>query len=213
MQQVKIIIDNRERNAQIISCLKSKNVILEFRQMPVGDYILSDRVCVERKTESDLQGSIINARLFDQLDRLRQSFEKPIVIIEADMGGFNLGDNAMLGIVASIYLDYNMPILLCSNAQDTANTIYSIAAREQSDNKREPRLIGIKRAYSDYQWQILVLRSIPGIGEKLAGEMLRHFGSVRNVANASPNELMGVEKIGKKKAQRIWEVLNKEINN
>ncbi len=213
MHQVKIIMDNRERNEEILSCLKSKGVLIEYGQMPVGDYALSERVCIERKTESDLQNSVINSRLFDQLERLRQSFEKPMLVIEHDSAGFNLGANVMLGLVASLYLDYGIQVIHSKGPADTADIICAIASREQRANVNEPRLVGIKRAYSDYQWQILVLRSIPGVGEKLARDMLKRFKSIRAIANANVKDLSEIEKIGKKKAQRIWEVLNKEINN
>lgn len=210
MQHVKIIIDNRERNRDIISRLESKGAIIELKQAPVGDYIVSDRVCIERKTESDLQGSVINARLFDQLDRLNKSFEKPILILETDNYGFGLGDNIMLGILASVYLDHNIQIMWSDGTQDTADIIYALAAREQTRKGKEPKLVGIKRAYSDYQWQTLILCSIPGVGPKLARELIKKFKNIRNIANAQEKELMLVEKIGKKKAQRIYEILNKE---
>lgn len=213
MQQVKIIMDNRERNEGILLCLKSKDVIIEHRQMPVGDYVLSERVCIERKTESDLQNSVINSRLFDQLDRLKHSFEKPILLIERDEIGFSLGENVMLGLIASLYIDYGVQVIYSKGPADTVDIICAIASREQHAKGKMPRLVGLKRAYSDYQWQMLVLRSIPGVGEKLAGDMLKRFKSIRAIAHAEVEELMEVEKIGKKKAQRIWEVLNKEINN
>ncbi len=210
MQQVKIIIDNRERNSEIISRLESKDAQIELKQAPVGDYIVSDRVCIERKTHSDLQGSVINARLFDQLDRLGKSFEKPILILEMDEHGFNLGDNIMLGILASVYLDHNVQVMWSKGPRDTADIIYALAAREQVKNKREPRLVGIKRAYTDYQWQTLILCSIPGVGPKLARDLIKKFKNIRSIANAQEKELMLVEKIGKKKAHRIYEVLNSE---
>ena len=52
-----------------------------------------------------------------------------------------------------------------------------------------------------------VLRALPGVGEKLAEELLKKFGSIENIAKASEEELMEVEKLGKKKAKRIVEVL------
>ncbi len=210
MQQVKIIMDNRERNQEILSRLELKNAELEFKQLPVGDYIVSDRVCIERKTESDLKSSVINARLFDQLERLKKSFEKPILILETSESGFELGRNILLGVISSLYLDYNVQLILSSDAQETADIIYAIAAREQTDKKKQPRLVGLKRAYNDYQWQMLVLCSIPGVGQTLARDLLKKFKTVKSVANATTKELMEVDKIGKKKAQRIYDILNSE---
>ncbi|MFP3279068.1 MAG: helix-hairpin-helix domain-containing protein [Candidatus Micrarchaeota archaeon] len=72
------------------------------------------------------------------------------------------------------------------------------------------RLIGTKRAFTNEEWQKLILSSIPGVGPKLAYELLKEFKSIKNVVNASVDELMRVDKIGKKKASRIHEILNFE---
>ncbi|MBW9219989.1 hypothetical protein KKP89_00920, partial [Methanothermococcus sp. SCGC AD-155-N22] len=47
----KIVIDHREKN---IGKLLFERAELEFKNLEFGDYILSDRVVVERKTSEDL---------------------------------------------------------------------------------------------------------------------------------------------------------------
>lgn len=210
MQEAKVIIDNRERNLDIIGGLENNGIELVFAQNPVGDYILSDRICVERKTTSDLEGSIINTRLFDQLERLKASFEKPILIIEGSNFDFRLNGNVILGTILAVYLDYGIPVIWSGDAIETADILSSIAKREQQHKEREPRLVGIKKAYSEYGWQQLILSSVPGVGPKLARNMLGHFKSIKNIVNADVKELMNVEKIGRKKAERIFEILNSE---
>ncbi|MDE1856129.1 MAG: hypothetical protein KGH49_02755 [Candidatus Micrarchaeota archaeon] len=206
--QPKVIIDNRERNLQIIQGLEQSGVELSFAQLPVGDYILSNRVCVERKTSSDLEGSIINARLFDQLERLKASFEKPILLIEGN--DFRMNANVILGTTLKVYLDYNMPVVWSTDALETADILATISRREQVHKQHEPRLVGIKKAYTEDQWQLLILGSIPGVGTKLAHNMLKHFRSIRNIALADVAELAKIEKIGEKKAARIYQILNTE---
>jgi Fanconi anemia group M protein len=51
---------------------------------------------------------------------------------------------------------------------------------------------------------------LPGIGTGLAKPMLKHFKSVKNVINAEQKELEKVEKIGKKKAERIRDIVDRE---
>ncbi len=213
MQGAKVIIDNRERNLDIIDGLQNSGIELVFAQNPVGDYILSDRVCVERKTTSDLEGSIINSRLFDQLDRLKNSFEKPMVIIENNGEGYRLTGNVILGAILAVYLDYGIQVIWSSDALETADILATIAKREQDGKQREPRLVGLKKAHSEYEWQLLILNSIPGVGTKLAKNMLANFKSIKNIVNADTKELMKVEKIGKKKAERIFEILNSEYES
>ncbi|HVA82750.1 MAG TPA: ERCC4 domain-containing protein [Candidatus Aquilonibacter sp.] len=208
MEAPKVIIDNRERNLEIIEGLENNGLTLNFAQLPVGDYILSDRICVERKTSSDLEGSVINGRLFEQLERLRASFEKPMLVIEGN--GFKLPSSVILGTALKIYIDYGIPILWSESAMETADILSAISRREQEHKAHEPRIQGLKKAHTEEEWQIHILGSIPGVGMKLAKNLLDHFKSIRNIALADVEELTKIEKIGKKKAQRIYEILNKE---
>ncbi|MDE1804300.1 MAG: hypothetical protein KGH59_00750 [Candidatus Micrarchaeota archaeon] len=213
MQGARIIIDNRERNLNIIEGLEKNGIDLSFAQLPVGDYILSDRICVERKTSSDLEGSIINARLFDQLERLRASFEKPMLLVEGNGTGYRLNGNVILGTTLKAYLDYGIQVLWSGDAVETADLLSAISKREQEHKSHEPKLVGIKRAYTERQWQLLILSSIPGVGTKLARNLLSEFKSIKSIANAEIVQLAEVEKIGKKKAERIFEILNTEYQS
>ncbi|MDE1845970.1 MAG: hypothetical protein KGH53_01670 [Candidatus Micrarchaeota archaeon] len=208
MDSPKVIVDNRERNLEIIEGLENNGMALSFAQLPVGDYILSDRICVERKTSSDLEGSVMSGRLFEQLDRLRSSFEKPMLVIEGN--GFRLGSSVILGTALKIYIEYGIPILWSESAMETADILSAISKREQEHKSHEPRMQGLKKAYTEDQWQLLILSSIPGVGTKLAKNLLEHFKSIKNIVMADTEELTKIEKIGKKKAQRIYEILNSE---
>jgi ERCC4-type nuclease len=212
MRQLKMIVDNRERNFEILEGLEEQGVEMTFAQLPVGDYIISDRICVERKTVSDFEGSIINSRLFDQVKRLHESFAKPILLIEGSRDEARLSSNVMLGTIMKLYVDYNTQVVISSDEQETAYILSRFAEHEQNEEKREPRLVGLKKAYTDDQWQIFILSSIPGIGVKLAKKLISHFKTVRGVASASVDDLVEVEKIGKKKAERIYSILNAEFD-
>ena len=211
MQCFKIIVDNRERNLDILQTLSDSGMDLSFAQLPVGDYIVSDRICVERKTVSDFESSIIDNRLFEQLGRLNESFDKPILIIEGSESDHRLGTNVIIGTILKLYLDYNVQVIKSGSAEETAVILSKFAEREQTDKKKEPRLMGIKRARTMYQWQILMLSSVPGIGPNIAHGLLEHFKTIRSVAVADVEDLMEVEKIGKKKAEGIYRIINSEF--
>lgn len=211
MHAPKIIIDNRERNMDLIGALSDSGMDISFAQLPVGDYIVSDRMCIERKTVSDFESSIMSNRLFEQLDRLRRSFEKPVLIIEGGQEEHRLGDNVVTGAILKLYTDYGVLALHSRDPGHTAAMLSKFAERELEADRKEPMLTGIKKAYTTYQWQALILGSIPGIGPAIAHNLIAHFKTIRNVATADPKELAKVEKIGKKKAERIYEILNAEF--
>src|SRR3712207_8568162 len=53
-------------------------------QLPVGDYVLSDRVVVERKTGADLAASIKDRRLFEQIERLGEAYPAVVLVVEGE---------------------------------------------------------------------------------------------------------------------------------
>jgi len=206
-----MIVDNRERNIEILEGLSQLGVELSFAQLPIGDYILSERICVERKTVRDFEGSIMNARLFDQIDRMNLVFQKPILLIEGDDSEFMLQPNVVLGTIISLYTDHNIQVIRSRTFDETVAVLAKLAEREQKKKNSEPRIVGSKRAYTNSQWQVLILGSMPGIGPKLAKLLITQFKTIKNVVSASTEELRKVNKIGKKKAAKIHELLNEEF--
>lgn len=212
MQETKIIVDNRERNLTIAEGLAANGVNVTIAQLPVGDYIISERMCVERKTTGDFESSIMDTRLFDQAERLQKSFEKALLIIEGSPSDFNLGKNIITGTILKLYTNFNVQVLFSSDSDETAYILSKLAEKEQIADQKEPRLLGHKKAFTINQWQTLILSSVPGVGPTLAKNLIKHFKTLRNVVLAEPEELMEVEKIGKKKAERIYEILNTEFS-
>ncbi len=50
----------------------------------VGDYILTPEICVERKSVSDLIGSLQNGRLYNQATSMTRFYARPMLLIEFD---------------------------------------------------------------------------------------------------------------------------------
>ena len=59
-------------------------VSLELKQLPVADYILSERVGIERKSAQDFNDSIKDGRLFNELIELKNNFVRPVLLLEGD---------------------------------------------------------------------------------------------------------------------------------
>ena len=58
--------------------------------------------------------------------------------------------------------------------------------------------------------QEYLVSALPSIGPALAKDLLRKFGNVLSVMNASTNDLTSVEKVGPKKATEIQRVLTEK---
>ena len=85
--------------------------------------------------------------------------------------------------------------------------IKRIAIREQSGEKTNIQIRTDKKPVSLWEQQLFIVESLPAIGPVNAKNLLEHFGSVEKVFNASENELMEVEGIGKITAQSIRKVI------
>ena len=138
---LEIYIDHRERGTSIIRKLLEKNVDLKQATLPVGDFILSNDVAIERKTTNDFSQTLIRGDLFPQLIKLKETYAKPLLLIEGEnIFNSSISSNAIFGAISSIIVDYNIPILYTSNEEETLSLILTIAKREQFERKSKPTI-------------------------------------------------------------------------
>ena len=178
-------------------------------QLESADYIVSGKVRVELKKIPDFVASIIDGRLLGQVKDLRTNFEKAVLIIggEEDIYSVrNVHANAIRGMLASIVLDFHVPVLYTKNPKDTAGLLAVMAKREQ-DTARDFSYHEKKPQTMQEQQEFLV-SAFPGVGVMMARNLLNYFGSIKSVVNASKEELQAVEGIGEKISERIFSLLN-----
>jgi len=210
---ITVLADHRERSSGVLKVLRElDDVVVIVKELPVGDYVVSDRVAIERKSSSDFVQSIIDGRLFEQAAKLSEHFARPVVIVEGEeiYAVRNVHPNAIRGAIASLALDYGIPVIFTRNERETAAYIRALARREQLDLNREPRIRGEKRILSLPEMQRFIVESLPFVGPKLARQLLKHFGTVERVFTASERELAQVDGIGPKRAKEIRRVLTEE---
>jgi Fanconi anemia group M protein len=203
-----IIADTREFNSEVVRELSRKGLIVESQQLDVADYVLSDRLAVERKEVSDFIHSLMDGRLFSQLKMLKGAYINPILVIEGEglftRGGVN--QNAIFGALASIITDFNISVILTNDDTETANLLTMMARREIA----EGRLVGIrgeKVTMSKREQQQFIIEGLPGVSATLAQRLLAHFGSVKAVMDADEKQLSEVKGIGETIAKGIVETV------
>lgn len=210
-EKLQIYADRREIRSGVARILESAGADVILTTLEVGDYIVSDRVAIERKTDIDFLDSIIDKdrNIFLQLSDLARTYDRPVLIIEGGnlYAARQIHPNAIRGVLASIATDFGIPIISTRDAEDTAALIQVIAKREQMDEKRTPTPHGRKTAMTLSEQQEYIVSSISNIGPVAARKLLHHFGNVEGVMRAGADELMEVESIGPKTAQRIREVI------
>jgi Fanconi anemia group M protein len=179
-------------------------------ELPVGDVVCSDRVCIERKTCDDFVDSFINRDIFGQVIDMIRAYPRSIMILEGDsiFGIRNISPEALRGSQAGLAVGMRVPIISTKNVAQTAALAVTIARREQFRMKRSVSMHGKRSNMTMPQRQIYVVSAIgDGVGVVVAEDLLKHFRSVQAVMNASIDELMEVKGVGQKIAEKIHEIV------
>jgi len=169
-------------------------------------------VAVERKTAQDFVASIIDPQrnLFRQISDLAKSYDRPVLILEGrDLYSRQINPNSIRGAMASIAIDYGVPIIPTEDQNETAAVISMLAKREQSEG-HEPKAHGHKTARTLKEQQEYLVSAMPSVGPSVARNLLKHFGSVEAVMTATFEELQEADLVGPKIAQRIREIVSEQ---
>jgi len=209
LENLRIVVDDREKKSGIPDLLKSVGLNIEMKTLPIGDYIVAPETIVERKSIRDLMASVFDGRLFDQCTRLKEHFEHPIVLMEGNVDEIEeIMDNPLIfyGAISTVVLDFKIPVIPTPSAAHTAKLLVSMCSRK--DASKGPFLKKIKKSPDLERQQLSSLCSLPGVGEKFAVRMLEKFGTPLKVFTATTAELAKVEGLGEARAKKIKKVLD-----
>jgi len=212
---VEIVVDQRELDSSIAKDLSTRDgLVTRLETLAVGDYVLSDRVAVERKSAADFVDSMLDAdrSMFEQVGELSRAYARPVMIVEGTnlYGQRDIAPNAIRGALASLAVDFDVSVLRTEDEADTTELLATIAKREQETRDREVSVHGEKTTKTRAEQQEYVVSSIADIGPVTARTLLEHFGSVEAVMTAPEDDLLEIEGVGPVTAERIREVVGSE---
>jgi Fanconi anemia group M protein len=210
-ESVALVVDHRERASVMVAELAKIGVVMDFKSLKVGDYLISEEIAIERKTLEDFASSILDRRLFEQARALRETYPRPLLLLEG-RGPLRSGisQEALRGAMTSVMMDMGVPMLWVKDAAEGALFIMTLCRREQRSEERDLSLKDRRRAQTPDGEREYVVASLPFVESKMAKRLLSKFHSVQGVFCAGEGELMEVEGIGPKKAKRIRELLGGE---
>jgi len=173
----------------------------------------------ERKSEEDFIPSIFSGQIDKQLYELKNNFAYPYLFIEYE--GImdviekhpNVNPESIIGKISSILArhkvttcfvgQFYIPIVcrICDKFYDTKNPVkqYSPIRPKKKPSRKKATVMEIKLDMGG---------RLPNVGAKKLNKLFEHFdNSIRNIANATVEELIEVEGMGEKNAKHIYEVL------
>ena len=201
--------DYREKPSGVLDALKQREVHLEITCLKSGDYQINQQWLLERKTLTDLAQSIIDGRLFRQLNEIQQTGLRPILLLEGSSSQLKrsrMSRESIQGALVTISLFMGIPIIRSLNPEETASLLITIARQQIKYSERDfyPSFtFEHKRPKGKYQNQLQLLQTLPGIGTQKAKALLKKFGTIENIIISSAEQLAEVEGIGKSTAKRI----------
>ena len=207
-ETVEIVADQRELDSHIARDLSTREGIeTRLETLAVGDYVLSDRVVVERKGVDDFLDTLVGGdrSMFEQVGAAARHYARPVVVIEGDRlyESRNVHPNAIRGALASLAVDFGASVMQTADADGTADLLEVIARREQETDDRAVSVHGEKGGKTLAEQQEYVVGSVAEVGPVTARALLEHFGSVEAVMMAEEDDLLAVDGVGEVTADRI----------
>lgn len=226
---MKLLVDHREK--LMFESLKGICETISYSQLSIGDYWVitdsSEIIIVERKSVQDFLSSMRSNRLWDQLLRLMKTREESgykvkrrILLVHGNFDDYlritdwDNPDNLrkhwsqLMGAFQEIVYVYNTPIIHAESDAAFRSFMRILIQRERKGkNDKLPDAKWFRKPakatlpVKDHRKYIV--SAVPHIGNRLAENLLSHFGTISRIANASVEELQEVPKIGKKKAKLI----------
>ena len=207
---VSVVVDDRETGSGVLKALRDLgDVTVAVRRLPLGDYLVDDRILFERKTLLDLAESIKDGRLFKQACRLAASPKKTVILLEGTSAGMatsGISREAIQGALITLSVILGIPLLRSLSPEESARLMLYAARQTQTVASEAIPRKGA-RPKGKRGLQLYILQGLPDIGPARAQRLLARFGSIENVLHAQPDDLSALQGIGPATARRIrWAV-------
>lgn len=183
-----IIIDNREQKLKTLLDKKKEIITYESKQLDIADIIISNEVAIERKEGFDFVSSIMDNRLFEQLLRLKDTYENPILILEGlnnevfENTGMKI--SSIYGALSFISYKLGISVIPTRNTEDTAIVIERIAYREQVKDSTPIFSRKAPKQMSKRERRSFIIEGLVDIGPKKARALIEKFKNPYQVFKA-----------------------------
>ncbi|MDP2883668.1 MAG: ERCC4 domain-containing protein [Ignavibacteria bacterium] len=203
-------MDDRESECGIPEMLrKTASVSVSMQRLPLGDYLVDQKLLVERKTFKDFVSSIKDGRLFHQASRLASHPLRSAILLEGttdDLRQIHMRRESIQGALIALTIVYGIPVLRSIDPEESSRLLL-YAANQVRTRQLRPLPRQGKRPRGKTKLQLHILQGLPGVGPDRAAHLLETFGSIEAVVTAQAEHLAEVPNIGIQTARVIrWSV-------
>ncbi|NWY67413.1 FANCM protein, partial [Erithacus rubecula] len=183
-----ILADSREISSgpEVISSLRAVHGLrVQICSLGSSDYIVSNRLAVDRLLQSELQSPGSRSKLSQRLQRLQGTFQRVCVIVETDrarpgeISRFSQRTQYYDGVLSAL-VQAGIKMLFSSCQQDSAALLKELAVLEH----RKDAAIQVPTEPEGHRWDVLnFYLSIPNLSYGAALNLCHSFSSITAVAN------------------------------
>lgn len=232
-QPPRIVVDVREFRSSLPSLLHARSIIIVPCMLTVGDYVVSPKIVIERKSVSDLISSFRDGRLYTQCESMFQHYKSPMLLIEfdqnksftlepfADLSGHansvnpnNVSSDLQSKLVLLTLAFPKLRIIWSSSPYQTAEIFESLKAQEEEPDPIAAVRAGLEKDQTaeeqpfNQQPEEMLLH-VPGITGKNLRNVTIEAENIKEVANMSVEELQPM--VGIEAARKISGFFAKDL--
>ncbi|XP_059706707.1 Fanconi anemia group M protein isoform X3 [Haemorhous mexicanus] len=212
-----ILADSRETcsGPEVLSCLRAGHGLrVQVCSLGSSDYIVSNRLAVDRVLQSELQSPGNRNKLSQRLQRLQGIFERICVIVETDR--VRPGETSRCfqrtqhydGVLSAL-IQAGIRILFSSCQEETAALLKELALLEH----RKDAAIQVPTEPEGQCRDILnFYLSIPNLSYGAALNLCHSFGSITAVANSSVPALAAGARLSRPQAEELHRFLRHDFD-
>lgn len=208
---VLILCDSREARSGLATHLAAMPGITVTRtELACGDYVVEDRLVIERKSAADFVLSVMDGRLFEQAGRMAAQAAPAVLLLEGDPFSetrSSIEPASIAGALSALPVFFGVSLLRSSSVEMSALLIATMARHVTQGLGYEIPLRAAKPKGAGVAAQFLA-EGLPGVGPATARKLLQHFGTPRALFAATPAQLREVAGIGPKLAEGIAQALD-----
>lgn len=202
-------VDHREHHI-MLSYLTDLGFEVVHLNTGDGD-VSSKRVSIERK-EDDLIPSLFDDRRLRQLGAMREEAEFSYLIVTKSYEEVKLGlrdrkvsERLLVSFIASLCAVGYPPIFI-ADKYDASLLMKKIVDKLEDD---KPRIYVPKpKAPTPIEYRNAIVESLPKVGGKTRRKLLKVFPSISALSEASIEDLMAIDGVGKSTAEKIVKILS-----
>src|SRR3990170_4984636 len=205
-----VIIDTREATAVPDIVDKLNNLTdIEVKYMDAGDYFFpATNVGIERKTVNDFYQSLVDKRLWEQLSKISEAYDKPVLLIERSFDPLTNNDYLYGALPSIIYSWTKVKVHTTNSREETIKWLLRTAVYAgPSGNYFIPKLI--KKQDTPKEIRKFMLMCVEGIGSVSADRILEIYPTLNAITKVDLEELLiSVKKVSKPALKLLFESIH-----